>query len=291
MATNSYFTHNTSTLERSLVDNLVIESIQIVGLDVKYLPRTNLNVDTVFDEAEKSSFASAHTVEVVVHEDNQTGLSGDGDQITRWGYEVKDAIKVTVSKTRFEAVVTAADSNIDKPREGDLIYFSLGDLRQLYEVTFVEDQVPFYQLGSRYTYELDCSLFKFSDETFNTGVADIDSVETIRSYSIDLVLASGSGNYTVGETVYQGANLGTATAKGEVATWTAGTNTLRVINISGEFVASSNVIGNSSSTTRSLTTADTQELPNNMFAQNKEIETAADGGIVDFTESNPFGEF
>ena len=134
-------------------------------------------------------------------------------------------------------------------------------------------------------------MFKFSDESFNTGVADIDAVETIRSYSIDLVLASGSGNYTVGETVYQGANLGAATAQGEVATWTTGTNTLRVINISGEFVASSNVIGNSSSTTRSLTTADTQELPSDMLAQNKEIETAADGGIINFTETNPFGEF
>ena len=64
-----------------------------------------------------------------------------------------------------------------------------------------------------------------------------------------------------------------------------------MINISGEFVASSNVIGNSSSTTRSLTTADTQELPSDMLAQNKEIETAADGGIINFTETNPFGEF
>ena len=138
MPTNSYFTHNTSTLERSLVDNLVVESIKIVGLDIKYLPRTNLNIDTLFDEAEKSSFSDAYTVEVVVHEDNQTGLSGEGDLITRWGYEVKDAIKVTVSKTRFEAVITAADSDIGKPREGDLIYFSLGDLQQLYEITFVE---------------------------------------------------------------------------------------------------------------------------------------------------------
>ena len=291
MATNSFFTHNTSVTDRALVDAMVVESIQIAGLDIKYLPRTNSNVDALFDEAEKSSFSTAYTVEVVVHEDNQTGLSGDGDQITRWGYEARDAIKLTVSKTRFEAVVTAGDATITQPREGDLIYFSLGDLKQLYEITFVEDQMPFYQLGSRYTYEIDCSLFKFSDESFNTGVADIDAVETIRSYSIDLVLASGSGNYTVGETVYQGANLGAATAQGEVATWTTGTNTLRVINISGQFVASSNVIGNSSSTTRSLTTADTQELPSDMLAQNKEIETAADGGIINFTETNPFGEF
>ena len=291
MPTNSYFTHNTSTLERSLVDNLVVESIKIVGLDIKYLPRTNLNIDTLFDEAEKSSFSDAYTVEVVVHEDNQTGLSGEGDLITRWGYEVKDAIKVTVSKTRFEAVITAADSDIGKPREGDLIYFSLGDLQQLYEITFVEDQVPFYQLGSRYTYELDCSLFKFSDESFNTGDTNIDSVEINRSYSIDLIVATGSGDYTVGEIVYQGSNLGSATAKGEVAAWTTGTNTLRVMNISGEFVVSSDIIGNSSSTTRSITPSDTQELPADMYAQNKEIETAADGGVVNFTETNPFGDF
>ena len=291
MSTNSYFTHNTSVNERALVDKMVVESIQIAGLDIKYLPRTNLNIDTLFDEAEKSSFDTSYTVEVVVHEDNQTGLAGEGDLITRWGYEVKDTIKLTISKTRFEAVITVGDATITKPREGDLVYFELGDLQQLYEITFVEDQIPFYQLGSRYTYELDCALFKYSDETFSTGVTDIDSVESTRSYSIDLLLAAGSGNYTVGETVYQGSNLGSATAKGEVVTWTTGTNTLRVMNISGAFAASSNVIGNSSSTTRSLSSLDNQELPADMFAQNKEIESAADGGIVNFTETNPFGEF
>ena len=43
MATNSYFTHNTSVAERALVDAMVVESIQIAGLDIKYIPRNNVN--------------------------------------------------------------------------------------------------------------------------------------------------------------------------------------------------------------------------------------------------------
>ena len=64
MATNSFFTHNTSVTDRALVDAMVVESIQIAGLDIKYLPRTNSNVDALFDEAEKSSFSTAYTVAV-----------------------------------------------------------------------------------------------------------------------------------------------------------------------------------------------------------------------------------
>jgi len=59
-----------------------------------------------------------------------------------------------------------------RPREGDLIYFPLG--QRLFEVKFVEHEQPFYQLGKLYTYELKCELFEYEDEVLDTSIDEID---------------------------------------------------------------------------------------------------------------------
>ena len=48
MATSAYFNHGTSVVEQTLLNNMVVESIQIMGFDVNYLPRTRNNIDTLF---------------------------------------------------------------------------------------------------------------------------------------------------------------------------------------------------------------------------------------------------
>ena len=118
----------------------------------------------------------------------------------------------------------------------------------------------------------------------------IDKVERAQSYSIDFTMNTGSGNYTVGEQVYQGASLAAATVKGEVASWNATDKLLNLINMTGNFSGVVNIVGDSSSASYSITSfdaqssaADTQET-----ASNVEIEAAADA-IIDFTEGNPFG--
>jgi hypothetical protein len=60
-----------------------------------------------------------------------------------------------------------------RPREGDLVYFPLG--QRLFEVKFVEHEQPFYQLGKLYVYELKCELFEYEDEVIDTSVYEIDS--------------------------------------------------------------------------------------------------------------------
>ena len=52
------------------------------------------------------------------------------------------------------ATINAAEDlrlglQIDRPAEGDLIYFPLTD--SLFEIKFVEHENPFYQLGSLYS--------------------------------------------------------------------------------------------------------------------------------------------
>ena len=74
---------------------------------------------------------------------------------------LRDELLITISKERFEDFIASFLANqptneIDlytRPREGDLIYFPLG--QRIFEVKFVEHEKPFYQLGKTYVYELN----------------------------------------------------------------------------------------------------------------------------------------
>ena len=288
MATSSFFTHNTSVVERTLLNDLIVESIQIMGMDINYLPRAQNNIDSIFEDAERNSFTTSYTIEIHLGDDTIEGFGGEGDLISRFGVEVRDTVQLVMAQSRFTDVITAADATLTRPREGDLVYLPFSN--QLYEITFVEDQIPFFQLGRNFTYQIECALFQYSDEEIATGVAAIDSVETTYSYSIDLTMsAGGSGTFTAGTTVYQGTSAVDSSARGEVISWNSGTRVLRVMNIQGNF-ATGTVITDGTATW-TLSTFDDLTLPSDKFAQNLEVETAADNGIVDFTEDNPFGEF
>ena len=288
MATSSFFTHNTSVVERTLLNDLIVESFQIMGMDINYLPRAQNNIDSIFEDAERNSFTTSYTIEIHLGDDTIEGFGGEGDLISRFGVEVRDTVQLVMAQSRFTDVITAADATLTRPREGDLVYLPFSN--QLYEITFVEDQIPFFQLGRNFTYQIECALFQYSDEEIATGVAAIDSVETTYSYSIDLTMSTGgSGTFTAGTTVYQGTSAVDSSARGEVISWNSGTRVLRVMNIQGNF-ATGTVITDGTATW-TLSTFDDLTLPSDKFAQNLEVETAADNGIVDFTEDNPFGEF
>ena len=288
MATSSYFSHNTSPTERTLLNSLIVESIQIMGMDVNYLPRTQNNIDSIFEDAERNSFTTSYTIEIHLGDDTIEGFGGEGDLISRFGVEVKDTVQLVMAQSRFTDVITAADATLTKPREGDLVYLPFSS--QLYEITFVEDQIPFFQLGRNFTYQLECALFQYSDEELATGVAAIDSVETTYSYSVDLIMsAGGSGTFTTGTIIYQGTSATDSSARGEVVSWDSSTRVLRIMNIQGNFANDTSVTDGTAAWT--LSTFDDLTLPTDKFAQNIEVENAADNGIVDFTEDNPFGEF
>ncbi len=59
------------------------------------------------------------------------------------------------------------------PKEGDLVYFPVGD--RLFDIKYVEHEKPFYQLQKNYVYELRCELFRYEDEIIDTGVDEIDN--------------------------------------------------------------------------------------------------------------------
>lgn len=176
MPTNPYFNlHADSghTNEQDLIHDLTAEAIQITGIDVKYLPRTLQKKDTLFGEDVLSAFTSNYTIEMYI--DSVESFEGDGDLLAKFGLDVKDELNLTVAVRRFEQLL--ADAGINKPREGDLIYFPLS--KGLFEIKFVEDEAPFYPLGTLPTYKLRCQLFDYSSEKFTTGDADIDNVKRV----------------------------------------------------------------------------------------------------------------
>ena len=56
MATNFYFQNFSSSGEQNLIENLVIESIKIHGIDNYYIPRKIINRDNAFREQEFSEY-------------------------------------------------------------------------------------------------------------------------------------------------------------------------------------------------------------------------------------------
>ena len=185
MPTNFYFqSGNTmgTTNEQRLVEDLVIESLRIYGHDVYYLPRTVVNRDTIFDEDSLSQFTQAYPLEMYL--ENVDGFEGEGDLFSKFGIEIRDSANFILSKRRWEQMVdsTGGQFQLDaRPAEGDLLYFE--KTGSIFEIKFVEFQNPFYQLGKIYVFKLQCELFEYSSESFNTGIDDLDGV--VSDFSLD----------------------------------------------------------------------------------------------------------
>ena len=182
MALNPFFLHGTSS-EQRLVQDLINEQLRMYGVEVVYIPRKFVNKKTIIEEVTSSRFDDNFAIEAYVN--NYDGYGGQGDILTKFGVSLKDELLVTISKERFEDFISPFLSVLDdgteesdiilstRPREGDLVYFPLGE--RLFEVKFVEHENPFYQLGRNYIYELKCELFEYEDEIISTSIEEIDN--------------------------------------------------------------------------------------------------------------------
>jgi len=174
MPTNVYFDTGT-TSEQRLYEDLIIEQLKIYGQDVYYLPRKLANKDTIFGEDPASSFDDSYIIEMYV--DNTDGYMGEQEIIKKFGLELRDDIKFTVSKLRWETLIS---NNSDlqttlRPNEGDLVYFPT--TKAFFEIQFVEHEQPFCQQSALPVYKLSCTKFEYSSERIDTGITSIDSVE------------------------------------------------------------------------------------------------------------------
>ena len=191
MVLNPYFQQGAAS-EQNLIQDLVNEQLKIYGIEVYYLPRQYVTKNTVIKEVIESKFTDAYPIEAYV--DTYEGYEGVGTLLSKFGIQELDDLNLIISQERYSSYITPLIENIPnielatRPKEGDLIYFPLGD--RLFEIKYVEHEKPFYQLQKNYVYELRCELFRYEDEVIDVGVDDIDETAVDKGYIQTLTLVT-----------------------------------------------------------------------------------------------------
>jgi len=203
MATNFYFNNFKQSQEQNLLENLIIEAIRIYGEDMYYVPRNINNLDKLYTADDQSSYTQAFMMEFYIK--SVDGFSGDGNFMSKFGLEIRDQVIFSCAQKVFNQEI-GAYTTLPRPREGDLIYFPLNN--KCFQIKYVNKFEMFYQLGALQTWEMTCELFEYSDEVFNTGIPEIDAIQTkfstnILDYTINdeqgQPLLDEDGNYIVVE--------------------------------------------------------------------------------------------
>ena len=278
MPTNVFFNHAVNT-EQHLYEDLVVESLRMYGHETYYLPREIVEEDSILGEDVQSTFGDAYSVEMYL--ENTEGFEGEGDLMSKFGVQVRDQATFVLSLRSWERFISL-DSNLAtslRPNEGDLIYFPLSG--SMFEIKFVEHEDPFYQVGKLFVFKLQCELFEYSGEDFDTGTS-ADLIELDQAYSIGLTMNSSSG-YTIGENVTKD-----GVVVGEVQTSLGNATTL--IHNSATLSVGDTLVGVDSGVSDTIASInDVLTMGNDGSAQNKDFEDKADN-YLDFSETNPFGE-
>ena len=309
MPRNVYFSQAVKS-EQNLYEDLIIESLGIYGQDVYYIPRTIVNRDSILNEDPASTFDDAFLMEMYI--ENSEGFEGEGDLYSKFGLQIKDTATFIVSRRRWDDRVGPFSSQVEnpKPMEGDLVFLPMTN--SFFEINFVEDEQPFYQLSNLPVYKLECSLFEYNDEDFETGVESIDTATAKAAYQLPMdITITGGNHFTVGEIIEQiitPASGGTPAVRvfGEVQQRTKSSDILSKIWVSNigsdgttetkTFTTGATITGKESGFTGTIATiySDVTNQSGTSWAadeesQNIDFEITADG-FIDFSESNPFGD-
>lgn len=204
---NPYFTQGTSS-EQDLVQDLVDEQIRMYGIDVHYIPRSYITKATVIKEVIQSEFKNAFPIEAYVS--TYDGYEGAGTLLSKFGIQEQDDLTIVISKRRFVNYLQPLLENVDdvelssRPKEGDLIYFPLGD--RIFEIKYVEHESPFFQLKKNYVYELRCELYRLAaNDVIDTNIDEIDNNLIENGYIQTLSMVGlGSTASAITEVVYGG---------------------------------------------------------------------------------------
>tara|TARA_R110000737_G_scaffold92859_3_gene126004 strand:- start:2059 stop:3000 length:942 start_codon:yes stop_codon:yes gene_type:complete len=296
--------------EQNLLEDLNAEFIRALGRNCYYIPRSLNNYDPIYGEDTASSFDQAYLIEMYM--ENPQSFGGDGDIIGKFGIDLRDKATFRIATRTFEREVTKRDSNIIRPREGDLIYYVLSD--SLFEITFVEHENPLYQLGNLYSFLAFSELFAYNNEEFNTGICEVDECFARARKELAQIITTGAptrstntvSEFFEGETVFQVGNtygeytnIDEATATAQVINWDSETLQLTLGNISGSFVASlttSAIKGTESNAERFVGGTGNADFFNQINSESEtlqgdnedlQLEVEKDD-LIDFSDKDPF---
>ena len=277
MPTNVYFDTGTKS-EQHLYEDLMIEQLKIYGQDVFYIPRTLVKEDELFGEDTLSKFDDAYQIEMYF--ENVEGYEGEKEIMSKFGLQMNEDVTFVVARRRFEQLVSH-DSNLivkTRPNEGDLVYFP--KVKKIFEISFVDHDDPFYQVHNVPAFKLKCKTFEYSSEDIDTGIAEIDAIET--DNSLDQLVYQITMEQSSSTTYNEGFELEDGTGNVELETQTGGTDNLIGENETG---GDSVVLETGDYIIQEAYVTDT--IDEN--AMNDFFDTQ-DDNIIDFSESNPFGD-
>ena len=275
MPTNVYFDTGTKP-EQHLYEDLMIEQLKIYGQEVFYIPRTLVKEDELFGEDTLSKFGDAYLIEMYF--ENIDGFEGEKEIMSKFGLQMNEDVTFVVSRRRFEQLVSH-DSNLivkTRPNEGDLVYFP--KVSKIFEISFVDKDDPFYQVHNLPAFKLKCKTFEYSGEDLDTGITEIDAIET--DNSLDLLQyqmtleQSGTFNEGIGlESDDGNVQLETATGGTDNVISEDETGGESILLETGDYIIQEAIV---------IDTVDENAM-NDFFEKE-------DDNIIDFTESNPFGD-
>jgi hypothetical protein len=300
---NVYFSQGTKN-EQFLIEDIIIESLKIYGNEVFYIPRSLVSKDNVLGEDRLSQFKTAFPIEMYF--ENVDSFSGQGAFIQKFGLMIEQSATLVVARRRWGQFVGryGVTTVPNRPNEGDLIYFPLTG--GLFEIKFVQHQDPFYQLGKLYVYKLQVELFQYSSERIDTGIAEVDSFESLKTFSTNttrnihgrvhtITLTSSGTGYTSVPAVTFTSSSGTGAAA--TAVLGSGTTAGKIVAINltdagtGYQIAPTiNFIGGGGHDAAATCTLDIDiNKSSDGFGENDAFKSAATG-VLNFDEHNPFGE-
>ena len=316
--------------ERSLYQNLIKEAIQIYGHDVYYVNRTTVAIDNILGEDSISKFTRQHPIEMYVEDsegfggdkeiitqfglenrneitfvvskerfqemDSQVTLEDGTD--TTGGSILLETASIDQSSSSSTLTTIQGDNNFyillditptdaDRPLEGDLVYHPV--FEKIFEINFVDHDEPFYQLDNNPVYKLRCKSFEYSSEVLDTGITTIDAIET------DLTTDTRDHQFTLEQT--SAYNESIALEFNTNLTYTDSLlmedDDVVVHEDDSSSIGTNILLENAADTgddayliqeTYIVGDADTDKT-----AQNELFDTL-DDTVLDFSESNPFGD-
>jgi len=188
----------------------------------------------------------------------------------------------------------ATSTDSDRPLEGDLIFHPI--LSKLFQINFVDHDEPYFQLDNNPVYKMRCRLFDYSSEVLDTDISAIDAIEDSLSTdtlalqftmeqdtaSIDSLLLETE----FGRMIYEDdANDEVVALETSDMTTSAGV----LLDENGEFLLQEDyILGDGSSAADGNVDTSAQ---NELFeTEDGSISSTAANSVLDFTETNPFGD-
>lgn len=316
--------------EKNLYSDLVKEAIQIFGHDVYYIDRTTVAIDNVLGEDSLSKFTTQVPIEMyvedaeggyqgekelmsqfglenrneltlVVHKERfqdltkqlqiESGTDTTGGSILLESGTIDQSSDSSV----LETVTTGSDFYLltetdavstDRPYEGDLVYHPI--LGKIFEVSFVDHDEPFHQLDNNPIYKLNCKQFEYSSEALDTGITTIDSIEDTESRN------TRDYEFTLEQSTAQNEEINIQHARSNFGLLLEETDGDNIIGEDDETSVGTSILLENAADSGDDSYLLTEDYIVGDYVQDKtaqnELFDSLDDNVLDFSESNPFGD-